>query len=155
VQWTPRPGETWGAAGSALVAAAVAATLDPAGRLLLALAAALLAGIAGADLLLRPRLRADATGIEVRTLAFRRALPWAQVTRVRVDERSRYGRTARTLEVDAGDTLVLLSRRALGADPRDVADALAAIRTGRTPRPPDAYDPDEDDPDADDPDEDD
>jgi Bacterial PH domain len=150
VQWTPRPSETWGAAGAAVIAAAVAATLDPAGELLLGLAAALLAGIAGTDLLLRPRLRADASGIEVRTLAVRRALPWAEVSGVRVDERSRYGRAARTLEVDAGDTLVLLGRRALGADPREVADALAAIRTGRTPLPPGSYD---EDPEAYDPDE--
>jgi Bacterial PH domain len=144
VQWTPRPSETWAAAGAAVVTAGVAVTLDPAGRLLLALAAALLAWIAGTDLVLRPRLRADAGGIEVRTLSFRRALSWAEVSRVRVDERSRYGRSARTLEVDAGDTLVLLSRRALGADPREVADALAAIRTGRTPEPyDDAYEPDD------------
>jgi Bacterial PH domain len=136
VQWTPRPAETWAAAAAAAVAAGIAATLDPAGRLLLGLAAALLAGIAGTDLLLRPRLRADASGIEVRTLALRRALPWAEVSRVRVDEQSRFGRTARILEVDAGDTLVLLSRRALGTDPREVADALAAIRTGRPPLPP-------------------
>jgi hypothetical protein len=143
VYWTPRPAETWGAAFAAVLAAGIAASLDPAGELLLGLAAALLAGIAGTDLLLRPRLRADANGIEVRTLAFRRALPWAEVSRVKVDEHSRFGRTARILEVDAGDTLVLLSRRALGTDPRDVADALAAIRTGRTPPPPEWYDEDE------------
>jgi Bacterial PH domain len=140
VHWTPRPAETWGTAVAAAVAAAIAATLDPAGELLLGVAAALLAGIAGTDLLLRPRLRADANGIEVRTLSVRRALPWAEVSRVRVDEHSRFGRTARTLEVDAGDTLVLLSRRALGTDPRDVADALAAIRVGRAPLPPEADD---------------
>jgi hypothetical protein len=48
---------------------------------------------------------------------------------VRVDEHNRYGLMSRTLEVDTGDALVLLGRRSLGADPRDVAEALRQIRT--------------------------
>jgi hypothetical protein len=80
------------------------------------------------DVLLRPRLAADPGGLQVRTLAVRRRLPWSALRRVDVDERARYGLTARTLELDAGDTLVVLGRRALGEDPRDVADALARIR---------------------------
>ena len=57
-----------------------------------------------ADLLLRPRLAADATGVQVRTLAVRRRLPWSAL-RVDVDERSRYGLVSRALELEAGDTL--------------------------------------------------
>ena len=67
----------------------------------------------------------------MRTLAVRRRLPWSALQRVDVDERSRYGLVSRTLELDAGDTLVVLGRRALGDDPRDVADALARIRYTR------------------------
>jgi hypothetical protein len=37
------------------------------------------------------------------------------------------------LELDADDTLVVLGRRALGTDPRDVADALARIRYTNRP----------------------
>ncbi len=37
------------------------------------------------------------------------------------------------LELDADDKLILLGRRALGADPRDVADTLARIRYTRRP----------------------
>ena len=107
-------------------------TADPAGRLLFGAAAAGFAALAVVDLLLRPRLKADAYGLELRTLAVRRRLPWSAVLRVGVDERTRYGLTARTLEIDAGDTLVVLGRRSLGADPRDVAGALARIRTGIT-----------------------
>jgi hypothetical protein len=117
----------------AVLAAGLAATSDDApGRLLLGLLALWLAGLVAADLLLRPRLRADTNGLEIRTLAVRRRLPWSAVRRLTVDARSRYGLASRTLEVDAGDTLVILSRRSLGADPRDVAAALAEIRTSTT-----------------------
>jgi hypothetical protein len=130
VQWTPRPAETAAAAAAAVVAAGLAATMDAAGQLLFVLLALWLAALVAADLLLRPRLRADVSGLSVRTLSVRARLPWSAVQRVQVDQRSRYGLTARTLELDAGDILVLLGRRSLGADPRDVAAALAKIRTG-------------------------
>lgn len=127
-RWYPRPAETALAAGGAVLALALAVVADPAGRVLSGVAAVGLLALVAADLLLRPRLAADADGLQVRTLAVRRRLPWSAVARVEVDERSRYGLVSRTLELDAGDTLVVLGRRALGEDPRDVADALARIR---------------------------
>jgi hypothetical protein len=130
VQWTPRPTETAAAAAAAVLAAALTVTSDAAGRLLFAALTLGLAALVAADLLLRPRLRADADGLQVRTLAVRARLPWSAVQRVRVDERSRYGLAARALEVDAGETLLVLGRRSLGADPRDVASTLEAIRYG-------------------------
>ena len=116
------------AAGGVLLAAVLVAVSDPAGRLLFGIAGVGLLALTAADLLLRPRLAADPAGVRIRTLAVRRRLPWSAVERVDVDERTRYGLTARTLELDAGGTLVVLGRRSLGADPRDVADALAKIR---------------------------
>jgi len=130
VQWTPRPIETALAGAVAVIAVGLAVTADPAGRVLFAILAVWLAGLVAADLVLRPRLRADVAGLDVRTFAIRGRLPWSQVERVRVDEHARYGLTARTLEVDAGDLLLVLGRRSLGADPRDVADALNEIRFG-------------------------
>lgn len=127
-RWSPRPVETALAAGGALLAAVLAVVADPAGRLLFGVAAVGLLALTAADLLLRPRLAADPTGVQIRTLAVRRRLPWSALERVDVDERNRYGLTARTLELDTGGTLVVLGRRSLGADPRDVADALARIR---------------------------
>ncbi|MEN3358178.1 MAG: hypothetical protein V7637_2160 [Mycobacteriales bacterium] len=118
------------AAAGALLAAGLAAGADPPGRLLFALLGLWLAGLVAADLVLRPRLRADGGGLRVRTFAVRGQLPWSAVQRVRVDQRSRYGLTARTLEVDAGDLLLVLGRRSLGADPRDVAATLNEIRYG-------------------------
>jgi hypothetical protein len=130
MQWTPRPAETGAAAAAAAVAIGLAVTADAAGRVLFTVLALWLAGLVGTDLLLRPRLRADAGGLQVRTLAVRTQLPWAAVQRVQVDERSRYGLTARALEIDAGELLVVIGRRSLGTDPRDVASALDAIRYG-------------------------
>jgi Bacterial PH domain len=129
MQWAPRPVETAVAAVGALIAVALAVNSDSAGRLLFGIGALCLAGLVAADLVLRPRLRADADTVEVRTLAVRRRLPWSAVARVRVDEHSRYGLLSRTLEVDTGDALVVLGRRSLGADPREVAEALRQLRT--------------------------
>lgn len=128
-----RSGETAVSGALAILAVLLTVNGDPAARLLYGAAAGGFLALVAADLLLRPRLRADATGLELRTLAARRRLPWSAVERVRVDERARYGLTARTLEIDAGDTLVVLGRRSLGADPRDVAAALARIRVGLRP----------------------
>lgn len=126
--WSPRPIETALAVGGGLVILALAALADPAGRLLLGVAALGLFAVAAADLLLRPRLSADPTGLQVRTLASRHRLPWSALRRVEVDEHTRYGLTSRTLELEAGELFVVLGKRTLGADPRDVADTLARIR---------------------------
>ena len=45
--------------------------------------------------------------------------------------RTRFGLRSTALEIDAGDTLVVLSRRALGADPETVRDLVRAF----APRP--------------------
>ena len=127
-QWSPRPVETAMAILAGLVVLLLAVLADPAGRLLLGIAALGLLGLGTADLALRPRLTADRAGVQVRTLASRHRLPWSTIGRIDVDEHTRYGLTSRTLELEAGELLVVLGKRALGADPRDVADALARIR---------------------------
>lgn len=126
--WSPRTVETAAAAGCGIIALLLAVVADPLGRLLFAVAALGLLLLAAADLLLRPRLAADPTGLRVRTLTSSRRLPWSAVERVAVDEHSRYGLVARTLEVESDGELIILGKRTLGQDPRDVADALARIR---------------------------
>ena len=127
-KWSPRPAGTAVAILAGLVVLLLALLADPAGRLLLGIAALGLLTVGVADLLLRPRLAADRTGVQVRTLASRHRLPWSAIQRVAVDEHTRYGLTSRTLELEAGELFVVLGKRALGADPRDVADTLARIR---------------------------
>jgi hypothetical protein len=127
-QWSPRPVETAVAILAGLVVLLLAMLADPAGRLLLGVAALGLLAVGAADVLLRPRLAADRAGIQIRTLASRHRVPWSALRRVDVDEHTRYGLTSRTLELEAGDLFVVLGKRTLGADPRDVADTLARLR---------------------------
>jgi hypothetical protein len=131
--WSPRPRETALALLGGLVVLLLALLADPAGRLLLGVAALGLLVVGAADLMLRPRLAADPAGVQVRTLASRHRVPWSALERVEVDEHTRYGLTSRTLELESGELLVVLGKRTLGADPRDVADALARIRYAAPP----------------------
>jgi hypothetical protein len=116
----------------ALVAATAAALApDSAGRLLLAGAALVLLAYAATDLIYSPRLTASADGLLVRTPATRGLIPWSDVEAVRADTRQRAGLRSVTLEIDAGERLVVFSRRALGADPAQVAGLISAFRQHR------------------------
>lgn len=128
LEWSPRPAETGviAAFGVALCAAALAT--DTLGRFLALVAGLGLLAIGASDLLTRPRLRADQAGIAARTLTGRTELAWSQVEAIRVDQRRGMAVRSVLLEIDAGETLIMLSRHALGADPRDVADALSDLR---------------------------
>lgn len=112
---------------TAIACTIAALSHDPAGRLLAILAAVVLAGYAVTDLVFWPRLTASAEGLRIHTPFSRARLSWAEVDEIRVDERTRLGLVSRTLEIDAGPLLVVLSKRALGADPREVAGLLKAF----------------------------
>ncbi|HEY2272683.1 MAG TPA: PH domain-containing protein [Jatrophihabitantaceae bacterium] len=100
---------------------------DGTGRVLFGLAAIVLAGYSIGDVLFWPRLAVDEAGVRIRTPLERADLPWADVDAIRADVRQRYGLRSVTLEIDAGQTLVVLSRRALGADPEAVAGAVRRL----------------------------
>jgi hypothetical protein len=124
----PSKGLAWLTAGGAVVAVVLAIfDGDPAGRLLVGVAAVVLAIVAAGDLVFAPRLIADADGLQLRTPSVRAGVGWARVERVELDERNRLGLTSRTLEIDAGDVLVVLSRHALGTDPRAAYDLIRAF----------------------------
>ena len=108
-------------------AGAAAASSDHLGTLLFAVAALLLAGYAVTDLICRPRLVADAAGLRVRTPGAFVTLAWPQVDAVRADVRMRHGLRSVALEIDAGERLIVLSRRALGTDPEQAADLVRAF----------------------------
>lgn len=108
---------------------------DPAGMLLVGVAAAGLALAALSGTRARPRLRADADGLTVRGLVRRSHHPWPLVRGVRVLRTRRWGITGALLEIDAvtvgGDErLLVLGRLELGADPAEVAAAVQAKRPG-------------------------
>lgn len=103
------------------------ATGDRGGQILWGIAAAVLCGYALGDVAFWPRLVVDASGLRIRSPFARADLTWSDLDDVRADVRSRYGLRSSTLEVDAGETLVVFSRRALGADPSTVQDLIHAM----------------------------
>jgi hypothetical protein len=101
---------------------------DRAGRLLLAVAAVVLGAIAVTDLVFSPRLIASRSGLTIYAPTLRTRLSWPEVDALRVDERSRLGLASRALEIEAGDVLVVLGKRGLGRDPREVLDVISIYR---------------------------
>jgi len=132
--WAPRPAETTLAAAGGLVMTALGFTVDPTGRWLVWAAAALLFGIAAVDVLIRPRLRADNTGLTIRSLTGRRLARWAEIE-LSLRRLQRFGRSVPTLELELDGELIVLGRRELGADPELVAQQLESIRADGTPPP--------------------
>jgi hypothetical protein len=86
-----------------------------------------LAGYSIGDVIFWPRLVADSTGLRIRTPLARADVAWADIEDVRADVRQRYGLRVTTLEVDAGETLVVFSRRSLGADPGTVSALVRSL----------------------------
>ena len=132
MQWSPRPAETAALMAIALGLGLALVVLDAPGRLLVGAGALLLVALAVRDVVGRPRLSAGPAGVDVRTWARRRHLPWTGL-RVRVRISRRLGVRSRTLELDTAagpdddGVLVVLGRRDLGADPEQVARALRAL----------------------------
>ncbi|GAB2910301.1 hypothetical protein GCM10027047_05640 [Rhodococcus aerolatus] len=127
---SPRPGElAVSAAGGVLLAVvALVAVAEPAGRVLVGLAAVGLLGLAAVGALRRPRLHADAEGLVVRGPLRTVALAWVDVGDVLLRQHRRLGREVGMLEVSgAGDSevLLVLGRRDLGVDPREVHPELS------------------------------
>jgi hypothetical protein len=136
----PVPAErSWRVNGRLTVAKFVAAAVfllvsllflgDPVGLAVSLVTAVALVGFATRDLLAPVRLAADADGVTVVTgFNGRRRVPWAQVERVRLDERRRLGVRSQLVEIDTGDTLHLFSGYELSASCEDVVEQLEALR---------------------------
>jgi hypothetical protein len=101
---------------------------DPAGRLLVGLAGALLLILGAYDTFFTPRLIASRAGLVVRTAGGRTEIPWTSIEELRLDERSRLGLSSRTIEIDAGSALVVLGRHSLGREPREVYGLVSAFK---------------------------
>ncbi|MGH3438407.1 MAG: PH domain-containing protein [Sciscionella sp.] len=127
--WSPSPALV--VIGWLFTAAVVlAAVLSPQamGKLLLGVAALLLALLALHGSVARPRLAAADQGLAVRGLLTTRHFEWP-ATQIRIRHIRRFGRDTSTLELESGQTLVVLGRLDLGADPEDVAAALRSLRS--------------------------
>jgi hypothetical protein len=117
------------AVGAAAAAVASYFATDATGRLLLGCAAIVLAAIAGVDVLFSPRLTATTAGVAVFAPGVRVRWRWDEVSSIKVDERNRRGLTTRTLEIESGDQLIVLSKRSLNADPQTVYADVSELRT--------------------------
>lgn len=134
-QWSPPAGGIAGCAviGAVLAICAVTVATDTPGRVL--------AGVAGVGLLIfagmswrsRPKFALTFEGLAVRGWWRTTVLRPERITRLRVTQHQRIGRTNRLLEIETrDDQMVVLSRWDLGTDPRDVLAVLnAAGYTGR------------------------
>ncbi|MEO6204604.1 MAG: PH domain-containing protein [Mycobacteriales bacterium] len=115
-----------GLSALAAVLALVTALSDPAGRLLTGPAALAALLMAGFELRGGPVLRADPEQVEIRQGWRRVRTSWTSVERMRVVK----DRRTELLELDLGDTTVLLSRTRLGRLPDEVLTELLALRSG-------------------------
>jgi hypothetical protein len=113
--------------GVLVAVALILVTDDSAGRLLYGLAGVALLGYVLGDLLYSPRLVVDRDGLIVNAPLSRVRLPWTLVYDIHEDTRIRMGLRSTTLEIDANETLVVLSRRAIGADPGEAALLIRAV----------------------------
>ncbi len=111
-------------AAIALVCAGAGLQSPPMGRILLWLAGACAAGVAIRDALVRPTLATDGAGVTVVRTWRREHVRWADIEAIG----SYVHRRQQALELDAGDALVVVPARRLGADLTEVVDALRAER---------------------------
>lgn len=102
---------------------------DRQGKLIYGIAAVMLAALCATDLIWSPRLKVTAAGLTIHSPTLTATYTWSQIEAIRVDRRRRLGLSSATLEIDAGEQLAVLSRRALNADPQDVAEVIEAVRS--------------------------
>ncbi|MFD4369336.1 PH domain-containing protein [Rhodococcus sp. NPDC058521] len=121
--------------GLALFGASFLVSTEPAGRVLVTVAAVVMLASAASGAVQRPRLAAHTEGAErgitVRKLTGQRSYPQSAITRVRLVRYPRLGRRVPMLEIDAsepdgGERLLIFGRWDLGTSPQDVFDAFAA-----------------------------
>lgn len=130
--WSPSLGLVGVAAVGAIGASAwCVITPDPAGRLLVGLTGLVLALAALYGMRARPRLAADPAGLVISGFGGRQRFEWSAVHRLELVHTRRFGRDVPTLEIETlPERLHVFSRLELGADPRDVADAITGLRPG-------------------------
>lgn len=127
--FSPRPAElVVGALAAAALGLATLAVAEPAGRVLVGTAALGLLVLAALGALRRPRLRVDEAGLVVRGPLRTVELAWVDVGDVLLRPHRRLGREVGMLEVSGvgdSDLLLVLGRRDLGTDPREVHPELS------------------------------
>jgi hypothetical protein len=134
-RWAPRLGlVVLGWLGALAAAFWCVLGTEATGRLLAGVAVLVLGSAALFGSRARPRLAADRAGLEVRGLGRATHFDWSGVSRMRLVHTRRLGRDMPILEIEArrpgdpDDRLMVFGWLDLGADPRDVTEALHALR---------------------------
>jgi hypothetical protein len=127
VSFAASPRRVLGLAAGALAAGLAVIFVDRPGRILLVVVAAGLLVESVRLAVLRPVLSVDAEGVQVRALARPQSYRWTEVGPV-IPRTSRRLVTTKTLDLDLGETLVVIPGYRLGADPADVAAAIEMRR---------------------------
>lgn len=138
--WSPAPGlvvTAWVGVGLFATVALLPGVVDLQGRLLSGLAGGALLVLAAIGSLARPRLAADAGGMQTRGMTGAHRYPWSWVQRVHVLRTRRFGREIPMLEIeitdpDGGERLLVFGRLELGADPDDVSAELNRLARSRS-----------------------
>jgi hypothetical protein len=129
LQFAAPPRLVAGLAAGAAAAGVAMIFVDAPGRILLLVLGGVLLVEAVRLAVARPVLVVDSSGIKVRRGGRPHEYPWPAVGRV-APHTSRRLVTTRTLELDVGDTLLVIPSYRLGADPAEVAAAIEATRPG-------------------------
>lgn len=124
LSWAPSRAFGWLEVTGAVLVSLATVRLDGLGQLLTLPAAMLLAGLGSRDLRVRPTLAADTAGLTVAMGLRHVTVAWADVERLLVVT----DRRAPLLEIDLGDTVVVLPRRRLGVAPYLVLEELERLR---------------------------
>ena len=119
------------APGAAFALLVVILASDPVQRTFSAAVVIALLAIVVSDLYFAPRLTVTAAGVRVFAPFQRARLEWAEIESLDARATRRYGLVSTTLEISAGEALIVLDRRDLKHDPRAVVAAIAEFR-GRT-----------------------
>jgi hypothetical protein len=127
VDFEPPVALAWLELAAGVTLALACLVVDAGGRILVLPGAALLLALGLRDALARPTLSLQSGGLVVVIGLHRRAVPWSTLERARVVT----DRRAPLLELDLGDTVVVLSRRRLGVPPHQALEALEEIRATR------------------------
>ena len=122
--WSPSRALAWLELLAAVLIGLAAVPLDGLGRALTLPAALLVTALGLRDLLLRPTLSADEGGIRVAVGLRHLAIAWDDLASVRVVT----DRRAPLLQLDRGDTVLVLSRHRLGSPPYLVLEDLEKLR---------------------------
>jgi hypothetical protein len=116
------------APGAAFALLVVILGTDPVQRTFSAAVVVALLAIVFGDVYFAPRLTVTHSGVRVYAPFDRATLGWHEIDSIEARNIRRYGLVSSTLEISAGERLIVLDKRDLKGDPWAVAGSIAQFR---------------------------